>query len=104
MAKIRKKRMLSYDVFLDSFVNVTLPEGVDPNSQEGMDIIWPQAIEKYQQKLSVAGEVHFTWKRYPDGDTTDSNFIAEFGDTPEEYEEVIRWLRGAAAAKEGGKQ
>jgi len=62
--------MKSYDVFLDSFVNVMLPDGVDPCSEEGLDIIWPQAIAKYQQKLATAGEVHFTWRRYPDGDTT----------------------------------
>jgi len=47
-----------------------LPDDVDPCSEEGMDFIWPQAIAKYQQKLATAGEVHFTWRRYPDGDTT----------------------------------
>lgn len=61
--------MKSYDVYLDSFVNVLLPDDVDPESDEGMAIIWPLAIEKYQRKLSDEGEVHFTWERYPDGDT-----------------------------------
>jgi hypothetical protein len=58
----------SWDVFLESFVNVLLPDGVTPDDEEGCDLLYRLATEKYLDKLRRDGEVEFTWRRYPEGD------------------------------------
>jgi hypothetical protein len=60
--------MKSYDVYMDSFVNVLLPNFVDPETQEGAELLHRIATEKYLAKLHRDGEIHFTWERYEDGD------------------------------------
>lgn len=65
--------MKSWDVFLDSFVNVLLPDDLEPGSEEWLDALWNTAIAKYRQKLSEPGEVTFTWRRYPENDTQENS-------------------------------
>lgn len=60
--------MKSYDVFLDSFVNVMVPDSVDPDTEEGMKILYKLAIEKYTERMKNESELCFTWERYEDGD------------------------------------
>lgn len=60
--------MKSWDVFMDSFVNVLLPDDVDPETQEGVAVLYELAIEKYRRKLMEPGEISFTWERYEEGD------------------------------------
>lgn len=62
--------MKSYDVFLDSFVNVLLPDGLDPNDNaEGTAMLYRLALEKYRERLRDEAACECTWRRYPDGDT-----------------------------------
>lgn len=60
--------MKSYDVFMDTFVNVLLPDDVDPDSQAGSDAIYEAAIAKYRERLADPGQVSLNWERYPEGD------------------------------------
>jgi hypothetical protein len=59
----------SYDVFMDAFVNVVLPDGLNPDeSQDDLNILYELAMEKYREKMRTPGEISFTWRRYPEGD------------------------------------
>jgi hypothetical protein len=60
--------MKSWDVFMDAFVNVMLPDDLDPDTQEGMEVLYEKALEKYREKMRKPGEISFTWRRYEDGD------------------------------------
>lgn len=65
--------MKSWDVFMDSFVNVLLPDDADPESQEGMSLLYELALEKYRCKMRDPWEISFTWRRYPENDQKDSH-------------------------------
>lgn len=60
--------MKSWDVFMDAFVNVMLPDDLDPDTQEGMEVLYDKAMEKYRRKMKEPGEISFTWRRYEEGD------------------------------------
>lgn len=60
--------MKSYDVYLDSFVNVLLPDDVDPDTPEGVAALYEAAIAKYREKLSTPKELTLNWERYEEGD------------------------------------
>lgn len=64
----RPGMMKSYDVFMDTFVNVMLPAGCDPETHDGMEMLWSLAIAEFQERLRRIDEVTFTWERFPDGD------------------------------------
>jgi len=62
--------MKSYDVFLETFVNVLLPDGIDPeDGAEGHEMLVLLALEKYRERLRDEACCECTWRRYPDGDT-----------------------------------
>lgn len=58
--------MQSYEVFLDSFVTVTLPDGVDPESEKGVSLIRAAATAGYLATLRC-DEVDFIWKPSREG-------------------------------------
>lgn len=60
--------MKSYDVFMDTFVNVMLPDDVDPDSEAGIKAIYEAAITKYRVKLQTPAEITLTWERFEEGD------------------------------------
>lgn len=60
--------MKSYDVYLDTFVNVMIPDEVDPESSEGMEVIRKAAIPKFLERLADEGGVSLNWERYEEGD------------------------------------
>lgn len=66
----------SFDVFMESFVNVVIPEEVDPDSDEGYQIIRKAATEKYLKALD-AHLAEFTWKEYKDGEYVEDDKSAE---------------------------
>lgn len=63
--------MKSYDVFMDSFVNVMLPDECDPDTQEGSEMIIAAATVEYMDKLRRNGDADFRWVRFPEGDEPD---------------------------------
>ena len=63
--------MKSYDVFMDSFVNVMLPDECDPDTQEGSEMIIDAATVEYMDRLRRNGDVDFRWVRFPEGDEPD---------------------------------
>ena len=60
--------MKSWDVFLDTFVNVLLPDDVDPETSAGTEAIYEAAIQKFRERLADPGQVSLTWERYEEGD------------------------------------
>jgi hypothetical protein len=61
--------MKSYDVYLDSFVNVSLPDDVDADSNEGARKIYELATAKYLELLaSKPPQFDLNWERYEEGD------------------------------------
>jgi hypothetical protein len=64
--------MKSYDVDMDSFVNVLLPDDCDPNTTEGYAILLEAARDKFMERLR-SRDVTFLWERYEDGDTEDGD-------------------------------
>ena len=62
--------MKSYDVDMDSFVNVLLPDACDPNTADGYDVLYDAARSTFMEMLRDR-EVMFSWERYEDGDTTE---------------------------------
>lgn len=60
--------MKSWDVYLDSFVNVLLPDDVDPETLEGHAALRDAAIAKYMELMSDPSCMSFNWERYEDGD------------------------------------
>jgi hypothetical protein len=61
--------MKSYDVYMDSFVNVKLPDDVDPSTNEGYRAMHEAAIMAYRARLQTPAEISFNWERYEEGDT-----------------------------------
>ena len=59
--------MKSYDVFMDSFVNVTLPDCVDPESEEGVTLIRKAATEGFVARLRCDDGADFTWQLQHEG-------------------------------------
>jgi hypothetical protein len=57
----------SYDVFMESFVNVALPATVDTDSDEGYMLLREAAVEKYLEAIH-GSYCEFTWKEYKDGE------------------------------------
>lgn len=66
----------SFDVFMESFVNVVIPEEVDPDSDEGYQMIREAATEKYLKALD-SHLAEFTWKEYKDGTYVEDDTPAE---------------------------
>lgn len=60
--------MKSYDVYLDTFVNVLIPDDVDPNTNEGTEAIYEAAIQKFRERLADPGQISLNWERYEEGD------------------------------------
>lgn len=60
--------MKSWDVYMDSFVNVKLPDNVDPSTNEGYRALHDAAIEAYRARLQTPQEVSFDWERFDEGD------------------------------------
>lgn len=63
--------MKSYDVWLDNVVNIMLPDAVDPESAEGIDAIYREAIPLLIERAGAAAEASLNWERYEDGDTNE---------------------------------
>lgn len=61
--------MKSYDVYMDTFVNVMLPDDVDTNSNEGVKALYEAAITKYRERMADLDQISLSWERYEDGDT-----------------------------------
>lgn len=57
----------SYDVFMESFVNVALPATVDTDSDEGYMLLREAATAKYLDAIN-GSYCEFTWKEYKDGE------------------------------------
>lgn len=60
--------MKSYDVYLDTFVNVMLPDDVNPDTDEGIEAIYEAAIQKFRERLADPGQISLNWERYEEGD------------------------------------
>jgi hypothetical protein len=60
--------MKSYDVFMDSGVNVKLPDCVDPESEEGETLIREAATEGFVAVLRHNYGADFTWQQYEGGE------------------------------------
>jgi hypothetical protein len=57
----------SWDVCIDTFLNVLLPADVDPDTEEGRAQLVAIATQRFIDALRY-GDAVFTWERYPDGD------------------------------------
>lgn len=64
------KSYKSYDVSIDSVVNVLLPADVNPDSDEGIELIYKLALAKFQKRIADPGEISLDWERYEDNDVT----------------------------------
>jgi hypothetical protein len=61
-----------WDVYLDSFVNVALPDDVDPNTDEGRQRLLDAAIAEYVRRLTTQPqEMTMQWELYEE--TADAN-------------------------------
>lgn len=60
--------MKSWDVYMDSFVNILLPDNVDPDTVSGSEILYHKAIEKFKERLD-SEDISLNWDRYEDGDS-----------------------------------
>lgn len=65
--------MKSYDVYMESFVNVLIPDNVDPDSNDGAKVIYELATAKYLALLhEQPPKYDLNWEHYPDGDTDET--------------------------------
>ena len=55
-----------WDVFMESFVCIELPAGVDPDSEEGTALLYRKAEELYAERLRTH-QCEFTWEEFHDG-------------------------------------
>jgi hypothetical protein len=55
--------MKTWDVFVESFVGVDLPDDVDPATPAGEAVLLGKAREEYVRRI-LSGETEFTWKLY----------------------------------------
>lgn len=53
-----------WDVFIDTFVNVTLPDDVDPNTEAGYRKLHEAAYAHYAALLKTPDYVAFSWEEY----------------------------------------
>ena len=60
--------MKTWDVFVESFVGVELPDDVDPNTPEGQSVLLDKARAEYVRRI-LSGETEFTWSLYDEEDT-----------------------------------
>lgn len=63
--------MKSWDVYMDSFVNIKLPDDVDPGTPLGATMLYEKALAKFAELLSSGQDVTLNWDRYPPDDTTE---------------------------------
>jgi hypothetical protein len=55
--------MKTWDVFMESFVGVDLPDDVDPATTEGEAVLLEKARNEYVRRI-ISGEAEFTWQPY----------------------------------------
>lgn len=55
--------MRKWDVFMESFVCIELPDGVDPDLLPGSELLVALATSEYMKRLQ-AGQCEFTWESY----------------------------------------
>jgi hypothetical protein len=56
--------MASYDVFLNSGVNVDIPEDVDPSTPEGHRILLDAALDAIRTLIDGGGYIDLDYERY----------------------------------------
>jgi hypothetical protein len=56
--------MASYDVFINSGVNVTIPDSVDPSTPEGHRILRDATLARLRTLLDEGGEIDLDYERY----------------------------------------
>lgn len=52
-----------WDVFMESFVCIELPADVDPDSEEGTELLYRKAAALYVERIR-SGQCEFTWEEF----------------------------------------
>ena len=52
-----------WDVFMESFVCIELPADVDPDTKEGVALLYRKAEELYAERLR-SHQCEFTWEEF----------------------------------------
>lgn len=63
--------MKTWDVFVESFVGVDLPDDVDPDTAAGQAVLLAKARAEYVRRI-LSGETEFTWRLYDEEEVCDA--------------------------------
>lgn len=55
----------SYDVFMESFVNVEVGDDIDPSTDAGREVLLDAARRLYVERI-VTKQAEFTWEEFDD--------------------------------------